>query len=62
MNRRTAWLCGLTLLAMVVLGVLIPSMRENSFTVSATALTSVALAAVIVGTVLGVGARNRSSE
>jgi hypothetical protein len=59
MNRRTAWFAGVAVLALVVLGVLVPSLRAGELTASVTALTTVVVAAVIAGTLLSVGTRER---
>ncbi|MCR3752186.1 hypothetical protein [Lentzea californiensis] len=59
MDRKMAWLVGLALLALVVLGFLIPSTRAGEFTINGTALSSVIVAAIIAGTVLSVGTRRR---
>ena len=59
MNRRTAWLAGVAVLALVLLGVVLPSLRAGEFTLSIPTLITVAVAAVIAGTVLGVGTRRQ---
>ncbi|MFD4672492.1 hypothetical protein ACFWNN_22390 [Lentzea sp. NPDC058450] len=59
MNRRTAWLAGVAVLALVLLGVLLPSLRAGELTVSVPTLITVVVAAVIAGTVLSLGTRRR---
>ncbi len=59
MSRKVSLLLAVALLALVVLGLLLPSLRGGGFTVSPTAITSVVIAAIIAGTVLGVSARKR---
>jgi len=48
---------GVVLLALLALGVVLPSVRSGSFTADVSAMTTVAVCAVIAGTVLGMGER-----
>ncbi|MGI5499826.1 hypothetical protein [Lentzea sp. CA-135723] len=59
MSRGTAWSAGVAVLALVLLGVLLPSLRAGGFAVSVPTLVTVAVAAVIAGTVLSLGTRRR---
>ncbi|MFE9749013.1 hypothetical protein ACFYOT_29245 [Saccharothrix saharensis] len=59
MSKKMSLLLAVALLALVVLGFLLPSLRGGGFTVNPTAITSVVVAAIIAGTVLGVSARRR---
>lgn len=59
MGKKMSLLLAVALLALVVLGFLLPSLRSGGFTINPTAVTSVVIAAIIAGTVLGVSARKR---
>ncbi|ANZ39668.1 hypothetical protein BBK82_30115 [Lentzea guizhouensis] len=59
MNRRLAWFLGGVLLALVALGVLIPSVREGGLAVNISTMITVVVVAVVAGSLSGVATRRR---
>ncbi|MGW6442978.1 hypothetical protein [Lentzea sp. NPDC055074] len=59
MNRKQAWFAVAVVLALLVSGVLVPSLRADELTVDISNLFTVATVAVITGTLLSVGTRDR---
>ena len=59
MHRRLAWFLFGVLLALVALGVLMPSVREGALAVNVSTMITVVVAAVVVATLSGVATRKR---
>lgn len=59
MNRTQTWFGVVVVLALLVLGVLLPSLRADGFTADISNLITVVMAAVIAGTLLSIGTRKR---
>jgi hypothetical protein len=53
LSKRGAIILGIALLALAVLGFLLPSVRAGTFAVNGSAITSVVGAAIIAATLLG---------
>ncbi|MFD9735197.1 hypothetical protein [Umezawaea sp. NPDC059074] len=59
MNKRIATIASIALLVLAVFAFVLPSVRAGGFAVSTSAIGSVAIAAIIAATVLGLSTRKR---